>query len=347
MTRGTCALLAVGLGWALVGCGGSTTSDVVSNDLADAAALPDVLDVDPTGEVGCPQPVVVIEEGEQAFLGDTIHLHGEQSQAASGSILSYSWSVSQPPENKAGLLPDAHSATPTHQDNVGGQYTYCLDVCDAQRCSNDPVCGTTACRKINACCLWMIHAELTWDTPGDANPFDEGPDAGSDMDLHVLHPFATGAGPVAGGAPDGWFNVPYDLFWYNRNPEWESADPNVPDNPTLDRDDSDGAGPENANLFRVVYGRTYRVGVHYWDDHGFGASFARLKIYIGGQLTFDRDLSALGVPMNPCDLWEAATIQWPQGIVAAVQNTDGTLKITPTYTNPSFPCGAPKSVPPR
>ncbi len=287
-------------------------------------------------DVDCPQPVIVIEEGEEAKPQDIIHLHGEQSQPASGSIQSYSWTVQQPSDNKFALVPAANFYAPTHEVNVGGDYTYCLDVCDSDFCSSDPQCKTTACKKVSVVPDEAIHCELTWDTPGDSNQFDSGPDAGSDMDLHFLHPFATGPDLDGDGKPDGWFDIPYDVFWYNKNPEWESVNPNVADNPSLDRDDTDGAGPENVNLRVPVAGRVYRVGVHYWDDHGFGFSYPRLKCYIWGQLVFDRDLEALGHKMVKCDMWEAATITWPQGIVTAVQNADGSLKITPNYMNNAF-----------
>ncbi len=287
-------------------------------------------------EVDCPQPVIVIEEGEDARPQDIIHLHGEQSVAASGSIQKYAWTVEQPEDNKFALMPAANYPTPTHEVNIGGLYTYCLDVCDADFCSSDPQCKTTACKSVTVTPDEAIHCELTWNTPGDPDQFNAGPDEGSDMDLHFLHPFATGPDLDGDGAPDGWFDIPYDVFWYNRTPEWESVNPNVLDNPSLDRDDTDGAGPENVNLRAPVNGRTYRVGVHYWDDHGFGFSYPRLKCYVWGQLVFDRDLEAMGQKMFKCDMWEAATIKWPSGMVSAVQNQDGSLKITSNYMNSAF-----------
>jgi len=317
---------------------GNVIPDVGNIEIKTNAFTPTTL-VPLTGygvEVDCPQPVIVIEEGEEAKPQDIIHLHGEQSVPASGSIQKYSWTVQQPSDNKFALVPAANFATPTHEVNVGGEYTYCLDVCDADFCSSDPQCKTTACKKVTVVPDEAIHCELTWNTPGDKDQFDSGPDAGADMDLHFLHPFATGPDLDGDGKPDGWFDIPYDVFWYNKTPEWESVNPNVPDNPSLDRDDTDGAGPENVNLRSPVNGRKYRVGVHYWDDHGFGISYPRLKCYIWGQLVFDRDLEALGIKMNKCDMWEAAEISWPQGMVVAVSNPDGSLKITPNYMNSAF-----------
>jgi len=289
--------------------------------------------------VECPQPIIVVEEGEEVPPQTIIHLHGDQSQASSGSISSYQWSLDQPEENKFNLIPTYTFPNPTHEVNVAGTYTYCLDVCDAQFCSNDAQCNTTACKKVVVVPDQAIHCELTWDTPGDLNQFDEGPDAGSDMDIHFTHPFATGPDLDGDGGPDGWFDLTYDCFWYNPEQEWESMNPNVSDDPSLDRDDTDGAGPENINLDVPVDGRVYKIGVHYWDDHGFGASYPTVKCWIFGQHVFEKNLKELGVngvKMFNCDMWEAATIEWPSGKVTAVPGEQSGMKITHCYQNPAF-----------
>ena len=182
----------------------------------------------------------------------------------------------------------------------------------------------------------QIRTVPTWDTPGDPNQFDEGPDMGSDMDLHFTHPFATGPDLDGNGEPDGWFDLTHDCFSYNPNPEWESMNPNVSDDPSLDRDDTDGAGPENVNLDMPVDGREYRIGVHYWDDHGFGPSYPTVKCWIAGQQVFEKNLKELEVAMVTCDMWDVATIQWKSGQFTSIQNAQGGLKITPCYRNPTF-----------
>lgn len=112
--------------------------------------------------VECPLPVIVVEEGEEVPSQTTIHLHGEFSKPSSGAILSYKWTVDQPEENKFNLVPTSTFPSPTHQLNVSGTYTYCLDVCDDDTCSNDLVCGTTTCKKVYTTCPLSIHCELTW-----------------------------------------------------------------------------------------------------------------------------------------------------------------------------------------
>ncbi len=288
--------------------------------------------------VDCPKPLIIIEEGEEVKPQTILHIHGEQSTSGTsgGTITQYSWTVQQPEENKFILLPTASSPTVTHEVNIGGEYTYCLDVCDAQYCSSDPKCGGAECVTVNVIPDKAIHCELTWTTPADDDPIDEGLDVGSDMDLHFAHPFAAMTDIDGDGKPDPWFHVPYDAFWFQKNPEWETPNPDGKDNPSLDRDDTDGAGPENINLDSPVAGRVYRIGVHYWDDHGYGASYPRLKCYIWGQPVFDIDLNITGQAMYKCDMWNAVEIAWPQQTVTLLRNTDNSLKITKGYEDPSF-----------
>ncbi|MBM4397591.1 MAG: hypothetical protein FJ087_18125 [Deltaproteobacteria bacterium] len=287
-------------------------------------------------EVECPQPVIVIEQGQEVPPQTLLNLYGDQSLPSTGTITQYNWSVNQPNDNKFNFVPSSTFPNPTHEVNIAGEYIYCLDVCDSARCSSDPACNTTDCETVLVLPTDAIHCELTWDTPGDMDQSDEGPDAGSDMDLHFTHPFATGPDLDGDGQPDPWFNLPYDVFWFNPKPDWESMNPNAKDDPRLDRDDTDGAGPENLNLDAPVDGRRYKVGVHYWDDHGYGFSYPHVRCYIWGQLVFDIDLEPLDQKLFKCDLWEVAEIVWPGGMVKKITNPDGSLKITHKYQNPGF-----------
>lgn len=288
-------------------------------------------------EVDCPSPVIQIEEGEEVSVGTVLHLHGEQSVPASGSLKSLAWTVTGPEGNHQALVPSASFATPTYQVDVEGEYRFCLDACDSSRCSGDETCRTTVCRIVHVVAPCAIHVELTWDTPGDPDPYDTGTDKGTDLNLHFTHPFASGEDLDGDGKPDGWFDVPYDCFWFNQKPDWETTNPSANDDPRLDRDDDDGAGPENLNLCRPVNGRVYRVGVHGWDDHGYGPSYPWVRIYLYDQLVFERNLKPLDVLLQTCDLWEVARITWgPTPKVEGVQNPDGSQKITPKYMPKDF-----------
>ena len=182
--------------------------------------------------------------------------------------------------------------------------------------------------------------ELLWHTPGDPNEFDEGPQAGTDLDLHFVHPYAGGQDLDNDGNPDGYFNDPFDCFWYNPHPDWGTVDPNLDDNPGLDRDDTDGAGPENMNLNVPENDMVYKVGVHYWQDpksqqfpNGFGPSEATVRVFIFGTEVWKKS----DVELNEKDMWEVTTISWPDQTVKPVfGDGPGGLKIIPDYNNPFF-----------
>ena len=173
-----------------------------------------------------------------------------------------------------------------------------------------------------------IHVELVWHTPDDTDQTDEGVGAGADLDLHLLHPFATGPDLDEDGQPEGWFDVPFDAYFANPHPDWGSKDPVVDDNPSVDRDDSDGAGPEIITIAEPEDGVVYRVGVHYWGDHDFGPSLATVRVYIMGQLVFQES----GVGMVEEDLWEVGSVAWPSGKVTLATGAGGSHKIFPGYT---------------
>ncbi len=177
-----------------------------------------------------------------------------------------------------------------------------------------------------------IHIELLWHTPGDPDETDEGSGVGSDLDLHFSHPWAGGPDLDGDGEPDGWFDQPFDCFWFNAHPNWGSFDPSIDDDPDLDLSDTDGAGPEIIGL-NIPEDVVYKIGVHYWNDHGYGASNATVRVYIYGSLVFE----VVDVQLFDLDMWEVCTVEWPSGLVNPVLSSgDGGYKITPSYQNPYF-----------
>ena len=279
-------------------------------------------------EVECPTAVIIVQEGEEVIPQTKLHLIGSQSYAATGSIGKYEWTVEQPVGSQSVFLPSASAPDPTFEANVAGTYVFRLRVWD-QNGEESCVPGeyTVFVNPDEA-----IHVELLWDTPNDFDQTDEGPEAGSDLDLHFRHPFATGEDVDGDGKPDGWFDQPFDCFWFNPHPNWGSLDPMVDDDPGLDRDDTDGAGPENVNLNIPEDGLTYYVGVHYWNDHQFGPSKATVRIYIRKVLVFQLS----DVELVDHDLWEVATVAWPSGDVKLVTDAAGNYKIIPNYQHPFF-----------
>ncbi|PKN54135.1 MAG: hypothetical protein CVU56_28135 [Deltaproteobacteria bacterium HGW-Deltaproteobacteria-14] len=280
----------------------------------------------------CPTAVIIVSEGEEVIPQTKLHLIGSQS-FGNAAIAQWRWSVEQPVGSASVFLPSADVADPQFEANVVGTYVLHLTVTDAT--------GTESCEVasyvVTVTTGEAIHIELLWTTPNDPDETDEGPVAGADLDLHFAHPFATGGDIDHDGVVDPWFDSQFDAFWFNPRPNWGSLDPAIDDDPGLDRDDTDGAGPENLNLNQPA-DVTYRVAVHSWDDHGYGTSFATVRIYLYGNLVFEW----ADVELPPCALWDVASIAWPAGIVTPRLSPDGLSPVMiPNFSNPFFPnnCG--------
>jgi hypothetical protein len=103
----------------------------------------------------------------------------------------------------------------------------------------------------------------------------------------------------------------------NRSPQPRLTwfDPLNDDDPRLDLDDTEGAGPENLNIKGPLDG-TYRLGVHYWDPQGFGNSTVSVKVYCLGQLVKEFEPTVMrAVPGateggNTTEFWEVGDITW-------------------------------------
>lgn len=256
----------------------------------------------------CPTAIITIQEGDTVVPQTVLHIDGLQSIAPAGGISKYQWEVTQPSGSVGLFLPVDSAPQVTFEPNVAGDYIFRLRVWDQG--------GKESCfpgvRTVKVLPDQAIHVELLWNTPGDPNQSDSGPAAGADLDLHFAHPYGSVLDFDNDGKADPWFDAKYDCFWFNKNPEWGSYDPNVDDNPSLDRDDTDGAGPENLNLTLPEDGMEYAVGVHYYDDHGWGPSTAEVRIYIFGQLAYQ----VTSQNISKGDMWYVADIAWPSANVA-------------------------------
>ena len=256
----------------------------------------------------CPKAVVKVDEGEEVLPQSALHLRGEQSTSMAGTkVASYTWTAQQPLGSSQAFLPNAHVANPTFVANAAGEYVFCLSVTDdTGQNSCAPACVSVMVLPEDA-----IHVELLWQTPADPDQTDVGPGAGADLDLHVAHPLAAGPDLDCDGSPDPWFSNPFDTFWYNAKPNWGAALPGAGDDPVLALDDTDGLGPENFNLAvpegTLAKPRSYQVGVHSWNDHGFGASYATVRVYVLGVLAAE----VKDVLLNPLDMWTVGKVNWP------------------------------------
>ncbi|MBI5609321.1 MAG: choice-of-anchor D domain-containing protein [Deltaproteobacteria bacterium] len=303
----------------------------------------------------CPTPV--IDTAEQIEPQTPLKLDASKSFAKPGqSVKKYKWSVTKMPAGatSAQFYPSDTSPTPTFgvQDKdpktgkdivwvtVAGEYCFSLDIEDSS--------GTKGCEAATACVAVIpsvaLHVELLWDTPADTNKGDTGENAGTDLDLHFVHPKAydgklcTGTGTGAcqpdldkDGLTDPWFNGVYDAYWYNTWPSWGNP-ADGQDNPSLDRDDVDGWGPENLNVVAPEDNTLYGVGVHYWSNNGFfpDTTTATVNLYISGTLK-----GSYVQQMVECDLWWVMQIKWASGDLVPFAGANlpapSTGKITPGY----------------
>lgn len=262
----------------------------------------------------CPIADIAIAEGDEVIPQTVLHLDASGSVAMRGQIAKYEWSVVQPSGSVSVFAPSASVVDPTFEANIVGDYIFRLTVEDS---TGMPSCAPAE-RTVTVLPADAIHVELLWRTPGDPDETDVGGDqvswsAGSDLDLHFRHPRSFGI----------YFSPTYDCYWDNSHPEWGAPGP--ADNPRVDRDDTDGGGPENVNLEVPEDGIVYHVGVHYWNSWGYGRAFATVNVYLFGVL---RDRWS-DVELTHDDMWDVLTIEWPSKTITRFG--DGAPKITPRY----------------
>ncbi|TXD35478.1 hypothetical protein FRC96_11230 [Lujinxingia vulgaris] len=229
------------------------------------------------------------------FLGrplERVELTGRGSIAANGQpVVGYEWTLAERPGDTAVTL--SENGDPSLQGlylELVGRYVVELHVIDAE--------GTRSCEParmvINTRTDRDIHVQLVWDTPRDSTRDDR---SGSDVDLHLLRDGRGGA----------WNSAPWDCHWQNKTPDW-GVPGETNDNPGLDIDNVTGWGPENINLNEPESGVRYRVGVYYFSDHGYGESYATVRIYLGGELQLE--MRRRRIVNN--QFWEVGDIVWPQ-----------------------------------
>lgn len=313
---------------------GPSPADATSGDAVDL----------PT-PITCPIAVVQVLEGPVVLPQTVLHLDGTKSKAApQHTIAKWQWKIaSQPPASSASLQPSATHPKPTVVVNHAGQYELCLEVMDSQGLSScAPACVTVDVQSQG------LHIELAWETPGDLDKTDVGPKAAADLDLHFAHSLAMGQDLDCDKEPDPWFSNPFDCFWYNPSPQW-GAKASPADDPKL----AEGA-PELLDILKPEgtaqapqEWSPYSVGVHVWNDNGYGPSTAYVNLYVDGGLVgkFVQQVSA-------GDMWFVTRIHWPgspaKPLLQPCWQTDvpcqggkawqdkGNPCVTPCYYNSAF-----------
>ncbi|MFP4598444.1 MAG: choice-of-anchor D domain-containing protein [Persicimonas sp.] len=224
---------------------------------------------------------------------NTVEFDGSDSNDPDGSIDRYEWTIlSRPNGSTQRLTPDSSVENPRLFLDLAGVYEVELKVYDDEGAAS---CGDPAVITIIAEPDDDVHVQLVWDTPSDPDQTD---DHGTDLDLHYVHPNGR------------WNESPWDIFWRNRTADWDDNG----SGPSLDIDDTNGAGPENIN-HSGLDNLTYRTGVYYYSDSGLGASYATARVYVRGQL--ELEIKNKYMP-GTGSFWDVATIQWPSGDVVPI-----------------------------
>ena len=283
-------------------------------------SIPDTTEVVLFGrgvENQCPVPVSRSEEYNVRPL-DIITLDGSPSTDPGGEVRRWLWTVVSRPDGSVAKIVESYgdparpadggpdddptTATAFFFVDVAGQYEFELIVVDnLEQASCEPTAAAQV--KLSAVPDKDLHIELLWSTPDDP---DETDTTGTDLDLHLRHPDANGGWNSDAGQ--------FDCYFANKTPDWGvQLDP--ADNPTLDIDDTNGAGPENINLAHPEP-VTYDVAVLYFraesalgndDPRIEHLSLASLRLFVRGELLgewLDRELE------HRADLWHVASIRW-------------------------------------
>lgn len=234
---------------------------------------------------------VEVEPGATLHVrpGTSLLLDGSASRDPDGTIAAYRWLLREAPGlSMARFEPDAGAARVTVPLDLAGRYKVELSVQDDR--------GTPACHsallQVDARPVDGLHVELIWTTPGDRDRWDTGRGSGTDLDLHLRHPLG------------GWFAMG-DCYFASPHPDWGRL-LDEGDDPMLAADDTDGWGPEVIRLTQPEAG-SYTVGIHAFEDWGYGSSLVTVRIFVDGLLGCE-----LGDRrMATGEFWEVAAVTWP------------------------------------
>jgi len=125
-------------------------------------------------------------------------------------------------------------------------------------------------------------------------------------------------------------------FVHSSSPGWPGAPVGKESDPdyqaSLDRDDQNGGGPETFNYPIPEADKCYKIGVHYWSDHGFGAAYPTLRVWIDG---VDVYTNTTQPKLKMLDMWEVGEVCCSAKTFTPYQVAGGNV-IIPGYLNPDF-----------
>ncbi len=243
-------------------------------------------DCDGTIDDGVCGPVAMCPAGSTVNANTTVTLNTGASSPV-GRPLTCAWSVVSRPASSSGTFGSpASCGSSTYFADVVGTHVLQFTVTDSLGVSSS--CTVTI--TVNPVGdLWI---ELTWDR-------------NNDMDLHLQHPSGGNSHNVNSWS---YSSLGYDCFYGDTNPPWDTA--GTADDPSLDRDDISGRGPENIRINTPRTNHDYVVGVHMFSWAASPqAVTATVKVYCGGTLATTRVRS-----FNTIDqLWVVGNIRFGAG----------------------------------
>ncbi len=229
----------------------------------------------PCGEL-CADPTAICPGDVVTDVNTRLTLIGRGTDP-NNDPLTCSWRIVSAPVGSSARTFPPNACNTFFTPDLVGDYTLELTV-------RDPAGQSSTCQMhITANPRGGLWVESFWDLSDD-------------IDLHLLHP-SGGAASVAAS----WMRAPWDCYFGNLRPSWDVA--GTRDDPSLDRDDIPGTGPENIRIDDPVVGNAYAIGLHWYSDANNRARVrVTTNIYCGGllnhtevfDLSRERDLGVIG-----------------------------------------------------
>lgn len=248
-------------------------------------------------------PAITVAEGEEVPTGTLLHLSGSESYSCCDEegqpepVASYAWSVTQPAGSAGAFMPDASAEDVTFLADVAGTYTFRLTTL-----SQSGMQSFWPAEAVVIAGGGILDVELSWETPG-APDLDA-----ADLDLHYAHELAIEPGGLdadGDGEPEPWFHPVYDTYRDNPNPNWGALDPAVEDDPSLGADDTGTSRFESVSLHLAPEDGIHHIGVHCWNDKGYGPSVATVRVFVQGALGYEASAE-----LEAGEMWEVAILDW-------------------------------------
>jgi hypothetical protein len=254
----------------------------------------------------CPTspPIVSCGGSITAEVLSTVTVSGTGSDPDGGAV-SYTWTVTSRPTGSTSMPSSPTSASTSFFLDASGRFTLQLCVTDDE---GEIACCTVT---IDSTPPGVLQVELAWDQ------------AYGDVDAHLLN--------VTRTPPNGWWTTD-DCYFANPSPDWGPG--GAAANPTLDRDDLEGYGPENISIVTSPQSGTYNIGVHYYCANtpaGSGSTNATVRVYCMGALI----ATYTGIRLDETDDWvNVARVDWPGCTGMSVNTrTNGSSLLPSSFTS--------------